>query len=146
MPKIESAIISALEMAATTKQFAIVSHQNKKTKRSDEVDYDKLIAIEERKLERAKEAYLAEIDTIEQYKHNKTTIEKKIDEYRIFAAKQNVPAKINLETYAARVSDIIAILKSETASPQEKNEALRTVIDHIVYEKLQNNLAIYFHE
>ena len=146
MPKIESAIISALEMAATTKQFAIVSQQNKKTKRSDEVDYDKLIAIEERKLERAKEAYLAEIDTIEQYKHNKITIEKKIDEYRSFAAKQNVPAKINLETYAARVSDIIAILKSETASPQEKNEALRTVIDHIVYEKPQNNLAIYFHE
>lgn len=145
IPKIDKAIISALEAAVITKQFAITT-QSKKTKRSDEVDYDRLITIEVRKLERAKEAYLAEIDTLEQYKHNKTTIEKKINEYKHLAAKQNIPAKINLDTYAARVADIIVILKNETATPQEKNESLRTIIDHIVYEKLNNNLAIYFHD
>lgn len=145
LPKIDKAIISALEAAVITKQFAITT-QSKKNKRSDEVDYDRLITLEERKLERAKEAYLAEIDTLEQYKHNKTAIEKKINEYKTLAAKQNVPAKINLDTYAARVADIIVILKNETATPQEKNESLRTIIDHIVYEKLNNNLAIYFHD
>lgn len=145
IPKITDAIISALETAVTTGQFTI-SPQKPKAKQNDDIDYDKLIAIEERKLERAKEAYLAEIDTLEQYKHNKVNIEKKIEEYRTYATKQNVPTKINLDAYTRKVTQIIELIKSESASEQEKNEALRTIIDRIIYEKPKNNLAIYFHE
>lgn len=145
IPKITDAIISALETAVTTGQFTL-SPQKPKAKQNDDIDYDKLIAIEERKLERAKEAYLAEIDTLEQYKHNKVNIEKKIEEYRTYATKQNVPTKINLDAYTRKVTQIIELIKSESASEQEKNEALRTIIDHVIYEKPKNNLAIYFHE
>lgn len=145
IPKITDAIISALETAVTTGQFTIAP-QKPKAKQKDDIDYDKLIAIEERKLARAKEAYLAEIDTLEQYKHNKVTIEKKIEEYMTYAAKQNAPMKINLDAYTRKVTQIIELIKSESATEQEKNEALRTIIDRIIYEKPKNNLAIYFHE
>ena len=64
MPKIEAAFIEGLRTALVWKQFTI-SPQVPKKQEQNQTDYDKLIAVEERRLARAKEAYLAEIDTIE---------------------------------------------------------------------------------
>ena len=55
VPRIENALIEGLEQIIRTKQFTIVPKEPKKSE-TDAVDYDKLIAIEERKLERAKQA------------------------------------------------------------------------------------------
>jgi len=78
MPKIVNALIEGLEQVIETKQFVIVPKAPKKTDTAT-VDFDKLIAIEERKLERAKQAFLAEIDTIEQYAKNKEEITARIN-------------------------------------------------------------------
>ena len=83
---------------------------------------------------------------MKEYEKWTANIEKKIEEYRTYATKQNVPTKINLDAYTRKVTQIIELIKSESASEQEKNEALRTIIDRIIYEKPKNNLAIYFHE
>ena len=78
IPKIEAAVKEGLRSAIGDKQFTIVPS---KPKKSDPtlVDYDKLIEVEERRLARAKEAYLAEIDTIEQYAQNKKNITERIE-------------------------------------------------------------------
>ena len=145
MPKIENALIDGLEQAIEAKQFTIVPKAPKKTDNAP-IDYDKLIAIEERKLERAKQAFLAEIDTIEQYAKNKEEITERINSLIAKRDEEAPKAEINPDEYAKKVSEIVKFIKRTDVTPTAKNEALRTIIDKIVYEKAKNNLAIYFHE
>ena len=143
MPKLEETFLEGLEQAIGTKQFATLPQKPKKA--SDQsVDYDKLIAVEERKLERAKQAYLAEIDTIEQYAKNKEEIATRIDSLIAKRDAEDPAKEIDADAFAKRVSGIADFIKRTDVTEQEKNEALRTIIENIVYEKAKNNLAIYF--
>ena len=143
MPKIEAAFIESLRDTIRTKQFTIVPKTQKKAD-ADTIDYDKLIALEERRLERAREAYLAEIDTIEQYSKNKKEITARIDDLKARQSKDTT-AEVDVEVFAKKVMSVLELLEREDVSDAAKNEALRTIIEKIVYEKAKNNLAIYFH-
>ena len=142
MQKIESAFVTALKGMLERRQFTIV---NQKPKPSGEsIDYTKLITVEERRLVRAKEAYLAEIDTIEQYSQNKKEITERI-EYLKKRRDIETVQEIDTEAFADRVAKVIEYIEREDVTEQAKNEALRTIIEKVVYEKPQSNLAIFFH-
>ena len=128
-----------------TKQFTIVPKEPKKSDTAT-IDFEKLIAIEERKLERAKQAFLAEIDTIEQYAKNKEEITDRINKLIAQRDEKAPSEKIDLDAYAKKVTDIAEFIKLSDVTEKAKNEALRTIIEKIVYEKAKNRLAIYFHE
>ena len=145
MPKIEKAFIEGLEQAIKAKQFTIEPKVSKKAE-SASVDYDKLIAIEERKLERAKQAFLAEIDTIEQYGLNKKEITERINSLIAKRDEEAPKAEINPDEYAKKVLEIVEFIKRTDVTATAKNEALRTILEKVVFEKAKNNLAIYFHE
>ena len=126
------------------KTFRISPEQKKKIVTADLPDYDKLIAIEERKLERAKSAYLAEIDTIEQYAANKKEIETRITELlNLKNAKDEQPER-NLDEFAKRVETVIEFIENKETSAEAKNDAIRTIVEKVVYEKAKQNIAIYF--
>ena len=144
MPKLEAAVLKGLEMALESKQFNIIPAKPKKSAPT-EIDYDKLIAVEERRLARAREAYLAEIDTLEVYKRHKTEAEMRIKELEEKRDKGNVE-KIDVDAYTEKVAGILDFIKSDEISPEAKNEALHTIIETMVYDKANNNLAIYFHD
>lgn len=143
--KVEKALIEGLEQLIETKQFKITPKAPKKTEAAS-VDYDKLIAIEERKLERAKQAFLAEIDTIEQYANNKKEITERINSLIAKRDEDEPKTEIDLDVYAKKTSEIVDFIKRPDVTEKAKNEALRTIIEKIVYEKANNNLALYFHE
>lgn len=144
IPRIETAFTEALRETIKAKQFTIVPKETKKTDQAA-VDYDKLIAVEERRLARAREAYLAEIDTIEQYAKNKAEITARIED--LTSKRDNEPvAEINVDDFAKKVMNVVELIDREDVSPRAKNEALRTIIEKIVYEKAKGNLAIYFHD
>lgn len=144
IPRIEAAFIEGLEQALGEKQFAILPKMPKKSN-IDTVDYANLIAVEERRLERAKQAYLAEIDTIEQYAQNKKEITERI---QILEEKRDkeVLKDFNPDQFAKKVTGIVELIKRPDVTPEAKNEALHTIIETIVFEKAKNNLAIYFHD
>ena len=144
MPKLESAFIDGLKKAIGTKQFTIVPVQ-KKSSKTNTPDFDKLIAVEERKLARAKEAYLAEIDTIEQYKKNKIEISERINDLKE-KRDHYINEEINIEEFTNKVTKIVELIESPNITAAAKNEALRAIIEKAVYEKAKNNLAIYFHD
>lgn len=144
MPKVENAVIQGLKQAIKTKHFTIVPTQKKKPD-TPAIDYEKLIAIEERKLVRAKDSYLAEIDTLEQYKQNKQEITAKIDELKAMQENDTVRS-IDTNVFAKKVKDIVKFIEDEKVSAEAKNEALHTIIEKIVYHKAEENLAIYFHD
>ena len=144
VPKIEAAFIEGLKQAIGEKQFTITPHKPKKSD-PNAIDYDKLIAVEERRLERAKEAYLAEIDTIEQYAQNKKEITSRIDDLK--ARRDRVIEKeLDIDAFTKKVIGITEYIQREDVTPTEKNEALHQIIEKVVYEKAKGNLAIFFHD
>lgn len=144
MPKVETAFFNGLRQAIEDKQFTI-NPKPKKQLDTPSVDYDKLIVIEEKKLKRAKDAYLAEIDTIEQYKQNKTEITERIEKLK---AKQieETAQEVDIDAFTEKVINIVDFCERDDVSESAKNEALHTIIEKIVYEKAKGNLAIYFHD
>lgn len=144
MTKIEAAFMEGLKNAVKLKEFAISPTTTKNTK-SDAVDYDKLIAVEERRLERAKEAYLAEIDTMEQYAKNKKEISDRIEDLKARQTKET-EKEIDIESFAKKVAQIADFIQRDDVTETAKNEALHNIIEKIVYEKAEGNLAIYFHD
>jgi DNA invertase Pin-like site-specific DNA recombinase len=144
MPRIESAFMQGLKQALGEKQFTINPKPPKKSVPT-EVDYDKLIAVEERRLARAKEAYLAEIDTIEQYGQNKKEITARIDDLKARRDKETAK-EIDVDAFAKKVAGIVEFIERDDVTDEAKNEALHTIIEKVVYEKAKGNLAIYFHD
>ena len=145
VPKLENALIAGLEQVIETKQFTIEPKAPKKSEAAP-IDFDKLIAVEDRKLERAKQAFLAEIDTIEQYAKNKKEITERINSLIAKRDEENPQPKIDQNAYAKKVADIVTFIKRDDVTTAAKNEALRTIIEKVIYEKANGNLAIYFHE
>jgi hypothetical protein len=144
MPKIESAFIQGLKKALGEKQFTINPKSPKKSA-PNQVDYDKLIAVEERRLERAREAYLAEIDTIEQYAQNKKEITERIEDLKKRQNKE-IFQEIDVDAFAKKVAGVVEFIERTDVTDSAKNEALHTIIEKVVLEKAKGNLAIYFHD
>jgi len=144
IPKIEAAFKEGLRQAVGAKQFTIAPRIQKKSD-PNLIDYDKLIAVEDRRLERAKAAYLAEIDTIEQYAQNKKEITERINEL-VARRDKDIIKEIDIDEFSKKVAEIAEFIEREDVSESAKNAALHTIIEKIVYEKAKGNLAIYFHD
>ena len=144
MPRIEAALLVSLKAHVQNGDFAILPKSIKKSAEAP-VDYEKLLAAEERRLARAKEAYLAEIDTLEQYGKNKNEILNRIKTLKERMSEQ-IEATIDRAAFSQKVADVIALIEREEVEPSAKNEALRTVIEKIVYDKTTERLKVYFHE
>lgn len=142
--RIEEAFVIGLKEAVGNKQFNISPTAPKKSD-PNMVDYDKLIAVEERRLARAKEAYLAEIDTIEQYAQNKKDISDRIEDLKARRDKQTTK-EIDIDTFTEKVAGIVEFIERDDITASAKNEALHTIIEKVVFEKAEGNLAIYFHD
>ena len=144
IPKLETAFIQGMEELIATKQFTIIPPPKPRTEMPT-IDYDKLISVEERRLERAKDAYLNEIDTIEQYKQNKEEITARIDDLKARRDKETFK-EVDINAFTKKVVGIVNYCKRADVPESAKNEALHTIINKVVFDKAQGNLAIYFHE
>lgn len=143
MTKIENAFMEGIMTAVNDLKFNIVAA--KKEKKDTDVDFDKLIAIDQKRLERAKEAYLSEVDTIEQYAANKKEITERIEKLIKMRDEKKVET-VDVHDFKDKVLMVVDLIKRDDVTPIEKNDALRTIIHHIIYEKANDNLAIYFHD
>lgn len=136
-------VIEALENAVGTLDFNI---ETEKTKNETKIDFDKFISAEKNKLEKAKEAYLNGVDTVEEYAKNKKEILANIEDLEKQKNKVNTSATdFDKQKYAKKVADVLEIIKSPDTSEQVKNDVLRTVISKIVFNKAENSLDLFFY-
>ena len=54
------------------------------------------------------------------------------------------PESFDKAAYGKKTADILRFLET-SADERHKNEVLRSVVDHITYEKASRHLAIYFY-
>lgn len=140
--KINRIVIETLENAVDTLSFNM-EPRNVKTAAAGS-DAERLIKLEERKLVRVQEAYEAGIDDIEEYANKKRKIQTEIERLKKLMPAPEAKAFDKIE-FAKKVSSVLRQIKSPDVSETAKNEALRTIISKIVYNKSAQNLDIYFY-
>ena len=136
------AIIAALQQSVVNMDFNIVPQEIETP--GDHTDYDRLIRAEERKLQKAKEAYLEGIDTIDEYRANKHKLQRQIDALQAERSKQQEVKPFDKAEYAEKVTDVIRLITSD-ASDAAKNVAIRSIIQKIVYHKEPRELVLFFY-
>ena len=140
LTKINKAVLEVLEASIEHIDFNIIPKSINVS--SSVPDIDKLITNEMKKLERVKSAYENGIDTLEEYKANKTKIQQTIK--KLQAESPQPKESFNKKAYAKKVSSVLDILKSNV-SEKAKNEALRTIIDHIILHRPDTSIDIVFY-
>lgn len=144
LPKAESLVISALEEAVKTCSFIIEPPKEEKPEAFGTPDFEKLIRLEQNKLQRAKEAFLAGIDTMEQYAVTKAEIEKQINALEEMKQSTVSPPKIDTKAFAKKISDLLDYIKDEANPIEAKNKALHSVIAKIIFRREAQSFTIHF--
>lgn len=108
-----------------------------------QIDYDKEIKLLEAQLKRAKQAYLAEIDTIDEYAQNKRRIASNIKELQEAKNQAQEGAALNEPQFKVKLLNAITLLKSDCPM-SEKIPAARSIIEKILVDPRNKTMDIYF--
>ncbi len=107
-----------------------------------------LLAIQLKKIEdkeqRIKQAYRDGIDSLEEYKENKLLLSKERNTLTttLQTINQNSAAKTQI---ANEIHSVYDIIKDETLDNTIRAAALRSIVDHMVYDKNKDTLKIFFY-
>jgi hypothetical protein len=107
------------------------------------IDYDNEISKVKAQLTRAKKAYLAEIDTIEEYKENKSKLTAQLE---LLEEKKNAasgPVKINQKQLQNKIANALTVLRSN-ASLEEKQAVSDALIDRVIIDTSSHTLELHF--
>lgn len=100
------------------------------------------------KEERIKASYREGIDTLEEYKANKAIIQKEREslEQQLKELKKaaHKPDQDPVDAMLQKVRSVYDILISNNYTYVQKNEALKQIIDKIIYDRKNDSLKIYF--
>lgn len=135
-------VIAALEYHAQNLSFKI--EQLTPRTQAPAADYERLIALEQRKLRRIQEAYEAGIDSLEEYAEKKRKVQADIEKLI-----QQRPApkddSVDKAAFAKKIEQVLEKIKRPDVDESTKNEALRTIISKIIYDKASQTLDLYFY-
>lgn len=93
---------------------------------------------------RAKEAYLGGIDTLEEYKKNKASIQKEINAINEAIEKAKAPSEAgDKKEMLERIENVCQLLQSENVDKLAKNSALRSIVDKIIYNKKEGTFDVF---
>jgi DNA invertase Pin-like site-specific DNA recombinase len=139
----EPIVINALKTACESLEFRIDIQDTPPTKNANNIE--SLLKKEQSKLQKIKEAYQSGIDTLEEYKEQKQKIMATISALQEEIEKEQPKQSFSPKKYASKVMDVIKFIEAPDVSPQAKNEALRSIISKIVFNKANQSLDIYFY-
>jgi DNA invertase Pin-like site-specific DNA recombinase len=95
----------------------------------------------EKALDRAKQAYLQEIDTLEEYKANKESITREISSIKATMDKSEAP--VNYQEVKTNINNLVELLLSDEPN-KIKNQAAKNIISKIIVDEASGNYDFYF--
>lgn len=137
--KANEAILGALDTAIGSETFVFSPARRVEAPKPN---WDKLIASENQRLERAKNALLDGALTSAEYKDAKAQIEKNIEHIKENMAQAEVNPEVSPE-YITKCKTVMEVLRSN-AQEEVKNAALRSIVDRIVFDRSENHFDIFF--
>lgn len=141
--KIEAAVLEALEELSLPDVY--IENIRAIEQKTDERELQEAQIAELTKMfTRAKNAYLAGLDTIEEYSANKSKIQSEIDEIKS-KIKPIKRSRINQKKVKRDLMGVLDILKNDSKTVAEKNIALAAIVEKIVFSRPDETLQIYFY-
>ncbi len=147
VPAVLKALKNAMELGKV--EYEIKQSKQTGNKGSDEAA---LIKIKLDKLDvkenRAKAAYMDGIDSIEEYKHNRSLIEKERQalEKELHNLSSIIPSKaVADQKMLSNIRSVVNILESDQFTTSEKNAALKSIVEKIVFDKENMHIDIYYY-
>ena len=118
--------------------------ENTRIPESELIDYGPDIAKLRRILSRVEDSYLAGIDTLEDYGKNKKRI---LAEISVLEEKDRAQREAvvlpDVEEVKKRFSSVILVLEGDF-DKETKQNALKSIVDRIVYDKANSTVSAFF--
>lgn len=146
--KITPIVLESMEAAL---QSGIIVFEQKKNVKDSDMNQRTLLELQISKLdqrsERLRAAYLDGIDTLEEYKVNRQMLDnERVRLSEKLAAIQKTPGEtVSPKKMLERIKDVRDILDSNEYSMQEKNAAIKTIIEKIVFFKAENRIQVFYY-
>lgn len=140
--KIEKAVLDELDRLSTPGVYIenirnLADHAEERELISKEIEFIS------RMFDRAKQAYLAGIDTLEEYESNKAKIQAEIDEKEAELAKIPIPV-LNQNEVKEKIMSVRAVLIGDTPVAQ-KNAALQEVVEKIKFNRPEETIEVFLY-
>ena len=124
-----------------------VNVENQHKKKKPTVDATSmLLQKEKQKLERIKEAYAAGVDTLQEYREQKQKITARIEELSKSATVEyHTPEQVSREI-VKRIQASLEMLEDAAVSEELKNQAMRSLVEKIIFNKKKNLFEIVYRD
>lgn len=143
--KILKALFSSLEYVLATGDISFTQKEGINTVNDNILLKLQLEKIAEKE-QRIKDAYINGIDSLDEYKQNKTTITKEKENIQTqLDAIIKTSNKIDKSVMLNKVQNVYDILKDESSDFVTKNKAISSIIEKIVFDKKEGTLDIYYY-
>lgn len=125
-------------------------YELKKSSNEPEEDSKSILLGQLSKLEdkeaRIKQAYRDGIDTIEEYKENKQLLaeERESLSTKLQSLKDTLSDKDDAVVMLNNISNVLDIIKDTSKDTLTRANAIRSIVDHFVYDKEKDKLEVYF--
>lgn len=142
------AVLKALNGAA---ELGTVTYEIKQCQTKAEDDKVSLLQTKLAKLEakekRAKAAYMDGIDTLEEYKQNRQLIQKEREELEMNLKNLTpvLPSSAADQKMLSKIKSVVGILESEDFTTAEKNQALKSIVEKIVFDRETMHIELYYY-
>ena len=146
-PILENLVLEQLQKDYTAPIELTIVPKKTDTENSAEYDViDKQFDAYEEKLDRIKEAYRNGIDTLDEYKANKASLdtEREALKDRLVELRERLLSANNEQTIERRLKDVHDLLTNDTIDLEIKCETARFLIDKITYEKKAKVLKLTY--
>lgn len=97
------------------------------------------------KLERAKNSYIAGIDTIEEYKATKTSLTEELNRLKKQSDQIQPNSEAAKEKMLENIQNVYNIITSKESSVTQKNTAIKSILEKVVFSKKDNRIDIYYY-
>ena len=148
--KLEPAVLEGIKAAttATNLSFSIKAPIPVENKGELKILQD-LLAKLEIKEKRIKEAYMNEIDTLEEYKENKLLLAKERadleEKIKNTSSDQTDSTEEIKKDMQERIKNVYDIITSDSFTSQQKNDAIKSIVEKIIYKKDEKMVEIYYY-
>ena len=104
---------------------------------------EKALKYQQNRLLRAKEAYASGVDTLEEYRANKESVQNELQRIQeeLTAVREDQREEPGFSSQS-----ILAVLQDQTTGADIKNELLRSFVDHIVFDRRNRTIEIVFRQ
>ncbi len=143
--KLEKAVIEALKEVITYGTIDFSVRRNEVDRHSHTSLINAQIKQVKSKLERAKNSYINGIDTIEEYKATKTSLLEELSRLEIQSKQMQPDSDKFKKKMLQNVHNVYSIISSSEYTTAQKNSAIKSIIERIVFVKEKKHVDIFYY-